>query len=38
MIAPGKRYTGTASIPADAVPGTYRLTHDSSATFEVTAP
>jgi hypothetical protein len=38
MLGPGGRYPGTASIPADAVPGTYRLTHESSATFTVTAP
>jgi hypothetical protein len=38
LLGPGGRYPGTASIPADAPPGTYWLTHESSATFEVTAP
>ncbi len=39
MLAPGKRYDGTAEIPSDATPGSYRLSHSrSSATFEVTLP
>lgn len=38
LLNPGKSYAGTATIPADATPGTYRLTHESSATFEVTSP
>ena len=38
MLPPGKSLTGTANIPADATPGTYRLSHESSATFEVTSP
>jgi hypothetical protein len=39
MLGPGKAYKGTANIPADATPGTYRLTHGgASATFTVTLP